>query len=528
MKYCDSIAPSIENLKQDAKDSEWPNHFSRNAILEQIKHIKSTPDKYLPLVNAYDLTESSQAVGHAKEHEPKIKLLGQSLHSEKESNSWGGMLYRVLGDESTVEDSSKLCIQYIYTYVRQKLPITMYNLVLPLLFLFFISIYFKFDTITYVETSTGGVDPDQFLIVSQYYYGFAVILGSLIFIAGMADLSYTYYRKKVVSVRSLLLVILMVIFGILLIIEFFFFFNPFWTIILAYAINLESTEIDQWIIQIGLVPIILLILIIASVILILYQDTILKNKLTGIWNFIIRKLSHDMDYAPIFVYLEKTTKNKWQVSMIRSDNLHYCITEKKGKSARKYERKGRPTFIMRGLHHSVEPIRGYQIRLYYLKMIFSFVLLLILVFMFVFLTVLDIDIFSLIQSRIRPLIPNFFGLDPVGLDRFSYAIAMLVYRLVYSVAVFGCLYYFITRRPFELRLDEDQNLSEIRYYHLNSVKLQTLWNLKTEAQFLIQEKLQNPFSENMTEEVLRKGKIKQKRYWDSFYDSELEKGDICS
>ncbi|MHA2247152.1 MAG: hypothetical protein ACXADY_19560 [Candidatus Hodarchaeales archaeon] len=517
MKYCDTSPPTIEKLKQDARNSEWPNHFFRKAILEQITKIKSTTDKPLPLINAQDVTDDPQAAEQAVKHEPKIKLLGQSLHSEKESNSWGGMLYRVLGDESTVEDSSKLCIQYIYTYVRQKLPITFYNLVLPLIFLFFISVYFKFDTISYVETESG-VTPVTFRIVSQYYYLFALILGLLIFIVGVVDLGYTYIIQKVVSVRSLLLTILIVIFGALLLIEYLFFFDPFWTIILAYGINISSSDIDQWAILIGLVPVVMFFLIIGSIILIFYQDALLKNRFTSIWNF-ISKLSHDMDYAPVYVYLEKDTKNKWKLSMIRSDRLHYCITEKKGKATRKYQRRGRPTFIMRGLHHSVELSRSYQIRFYYLKMIFAFVALLSLISMFAFLTILDIDIFTQLQAAIKPVIPD---------EELSYVVAMFFYRLVYSVAVFGCLYYFITRRPFELEIDQDQKLSELRYYHLNCTKLQILWNLKKESQFLIQEKLQNPFSDDLVEEVERKGEVKQKKFWDSFYDSKLEKGDMCS
>lgn len=517
MKFCDSSPPTVERLKQDAKNSEWPNHFFRNAILEQITQIQSTPDKPLPLVNAHDITEDPQAAELAVKHGPKIKLLGQSLHSEKESNSWGGMLFRVLGDESTVEDSSKLCIQYIYTYVRQKLPITFYNLVLPLIFLFFVSVYFKFDTISYVETPTG-VTPVTFRIVSQYYYLFALILAFLIFIVGVVDLSYTFFIRKVVSVRSLLLVILIVIFGVLLLIEYLFFFDPFWEIIVAYGINISSPDIDQWAIQIGLVPIVLLFLIISSLILILYQDALLKNRFTSIWNF-IKKLSHDMDYAPVYVYLDKDAKNKWKVSMIRSDRLHYCITEKKGKATRKYKQAGRPTFIMRGLHHSVELSRPYQIRFYYLKMIFALVVLLALVSMFAFLAILDVDIFTQLQATIKPVITD---------EKLSYAVAMFFYRFIYSVAVFGCLYYFITRRPFELNIDKDQKLSELRYYHLNCTKIQILWNLKKESQFLIQEKLQDPFSDNTVEEIERKGKVKQKKFWDSFYDSKLDKGDMCS
>ncbi|MHA2223990.1 MAG: hypothetical protein ACXAC8_02225 [Candidatus Hodarchaeales archaeon] len=517
MKYCDLTPPSVKDLQKATRNNEWPNHFCRNAIIEQAKSIRRTKtDKHLPLVNAHDVTDDPRATEEAVRHEPKIKMLGQGLHSEKKSNSWGGMMYRVLGDDPTIEGSSNLCIQYIYTYVRQKLPFTLYNLVIPLIFLLFISVYFKFDTISYVETSTGEVAPVSFRIISQYYYIFALILGALIFITGMIDLNYTYKTRNVVSVRSLILVILSVIFAFLLLIEYVFFFEPFWTLIVSYAINEQSTDIDLWAIQIGLVPIVLLFLTLGSIILIIYQDALLKNRLTGIWNFLIRKLSHDMDYAPVFVNLEKDKKNRWKVSTIRSDRLHYCITEKGGKAARKYMRKGRPSFIMRGLHHSVELARPYQIRFYYLKVIFSFILFLVLISMFAVLTFLDIDIFAQLQSLIHPIIP---------IETLSYAIAMFLYRLVYSVAVFGCIYYVITRRPFEVEIDKDQKLSEVRYYHLNCTKLQILWNLKKEAQFLIQEKLQNPFSENVTE-VSSSGK--QKKFWDSFYDSEQSKGDMCS
>ena len=113
-----------------------------------------------------------------KPFRPNVTVLGQGLIDEKNSQSWGGMFYRVLGNQDTYKNSTDVVVQYIYTWIRQKLPITFWNCVLPLIALLCISIFINTDTQIYSGNleSIEGVPSEIATILTTEIYNLSSIL----------------------------------------------------------------------------------------------------------------------------------------------------------------------------------------------------------------------------------------------------------------------------------------------------------------------------------------------------------------
>lgn len=471
-------------------NQEWPTHNLRKA-LENFP--PQSPTQNFPMgANWTDITEQKNICVFAKKHEPKILLQGQGLMSEKCSESWGGMLFRVLEDEQ----GSQRVIQYIYVWARQQLPLTFWNWVLPLFALFLISIYTTIDTEIYsskLESVEGIPVLVARILTSQFHPGFTIIL-SLVLIFIFGGFEFIKQRKKhdfsirVIIFPSLGVLCLGCIFLELLLDPVFP--SPFLIVDLSYVFHLFdiTTDMSDLVINIGVLPASLFLFSIGSMLILYYQTKVLKIKpIERFFDFLNTHLSHDMDYAPIFMYLGQYNNN-WVVNAITWDRLHYdagLATQQGGKRIDKLdflENDQNPIMILKGNWHSFQPFSSINRKKGSFLWFFHAVLLILLSGIAIWLTVTNLNVFGSIENSLEPV---------VGLSLANF-IPTLIYRLFYPAVLFWCVYYLVTRRKRPFLRPTDQDLCQLRYYYLSTSKCQLLWSLPQEPQFLIQEKLQNP------------------------------------
>ena len=265
--------------------------------------------------------------------------------------------------------------------------------------------------------------------------------------------------------------------------------SPLFVIKLDYFLYIlkVKTDMADVIINIGLLPVLLFFLIIISIFGLYYQTRILKNRFVeAIINYLQAHLSHDMDYAPIFMYLIQSNKT-WTLAEICWDELHYkagLATSSGGKGIKElnFLEKSRPVMILKGNWHSFQPFSVFDRKLGLSFWLINWFGLISLIGIGVWLTITNVNVFGTLEKFLEPG----FGLSMANF------IATVSYRLVYPVVFFWCVYYIVTRRKRPLLREGDQNLCQLKYFHLTNTKCQYLWSLPKKAEFVIQEKLQNP------------------------------------
>ena len=471
-------------------DEEWPTHHLRKAVE---KFSPQIPLKNYPMGDKWiDITEQENICTFAKKYEPKILLQGQGLISEQCSESWGGMLFRVLEDDNR----SKRIIQYIYVWMRQQLPFTFWNWVLPLFALFLISIYTTIDTEIYssnLESVEGIPVPIVKMFTSQFHPGFSIIL-SIILIFGIVGFELQKARNKHdFSIRLIIFpalgVLTLVCIGLEVVLDPLL-TSPLLIVDLNYVFHILdiTTDMSDIVINIGIFQVLLLLISIGSILILYYQTYVLKIKpIERFFNFLNTNLSHDMDYAPIFSYLEQSN-DEWKVSTVCWDLLHYNAGIAKlqgGEGIFKMdflEKDKKPIMILKGNWHSFQPFSSIDRKKSSFWWIFHALLLIILAVFGVWLTVTNLNVFVSIENFLRPIIG----------DSLANFIPTSLYRFFYPIMLLWCVYYLVTRRKKTFLKPNDQNLCQLRYYYLSDNKCQLLWSLPLEPQFLIQEKLQNP------------------------------------
>lgn len=461
---------------------EWPTHHLRKDV-EKFK--LQIPLQNFPLGDKWtDITKQKKNCAFAKKYEPKILLQGQGLISEECSELWGGMLFRVLQDK----EGTKRVIQYIYVWSKQQFPLTYWNWLLPLFALFLISIYTTIDTEIY-RVDLGSVEGIYELVTrigtSDFHPWFLIIVSLILIVFFGGYELIKYWKTRAFSIRLIIFPLLGLFCLGCIVLELLLnpiFPSPFLKVDLSYIFHFYNvtTDMSDLVINIGVLQSCLCLLLIGSI-LILYYKLIER-----VFNLLNIHISHDMDYAPIFMYLVQSN-DIWRVDAISWDKLHYkagLANQQGGKKIHKLnflEKKNdeyHPRMILKGNWHSFEPLslkdRIKGLFLWY----FWFGVLLGLLLLGLFLTVSNLNVFGAIENFLEPSWANF--------------IPTVLYRVLYPVVLLWCVYYFVTRRKRPFLSPNDQNLCQLKYYHLSPEKCQILWSLPSEPQFLIQEKLQNP------------------------------------
>ncbi|MHA1967982.1 MAG: DUF362 domain-containing protein, partial [Candidatus Hodarchaeales archaeon] len=321
------IAAEIEKIKQYINTEEWPTEQLQTRLLK----IGTTPNMplNLHLISSLDITSTQldESAKMAHTFNPRIILKGLELRSEKKAKAYGGMMYRVLENQSNPNDR---CIQYLYTWVRQKWFFSgWYNILTPL----FLSI------LGIVIFSQTGTESKNYTYLSiGIIISFLVIAGSISFLRTIRG-----WRRKgriaYIYRHGYSLIAYAVIFSGLL-----FELSPRWNgnpTILSFDILWEVVYIPLTSLVFILIPIIVLIAIIQP---------------------FISLFTHKIDYTPVFVYLRKESGNKWIVDKVRYDPFHHDVTTRRGKELSKKRlllKNTRVKLAIPNSWHSMETNRGF-------------------------------------------------------------------------------------------------------------------------------------------------------------------------
>ncbi len=473
-KFFEQISED-EEINLSARDlvfyEEWPSVDLRNTVLERLPKEKSLEAKPLEK-GAYDVTRSYRAIELVEKYKPTIYLEGLELRSEKKSRNWGGILYRVVADTADLQTANRATLQFIYVWTKQQWFISFWMTILPLLMLFFLSAWISTDLLFY-NTDVFGENPSDisesliflpsFLRLSDRI--FIILLISILFI--IVGIRYSISYRQFVFHNLTLFIFFGLLFA-LQIAEIMFDIVPPFIIVLNYQLtyvipylNFSQDNLVDLSIRFPFISFIFLILAIIFLFIYLFQPKI---------PFIESK--HEMDYAPVFVYLKRDATGEWTLDYIIYDKIHYytgILTAEELQKQKLLYKATSPILVINNTWHSFAPERPKWIR-----WSFAFVIFLISMGIFLF------SIFSPINYLIflKQMLGEFF--------------AEIISRVVIPLTIFGSGLYFIIHWP--TKLYEKENLLEERY-HLSQVKLSALWSLEPkEAQLKIKKKLQDPFN----------------------------------
>ncbi|MCK5617399.1 hypothetical protein KAR91_86855 [Candidatus Pacearchaeota archaeon] len=461
---------------------KWPTKHLEKEISSLPLTVPQKPMKKLSS-KWQDITQTDpQAAKLASENLPEISALGMDLSAEVRSEEKGGLTYRVLANEKSLENTTEAVIQYLMIWSKQRIAITFANFLLPIWILIGLTIYINTDILFYKDPFIliELVNSTQILgiIYGAVTGRWLITLLCLWFIMVGVRNVIKWIQKGVVSMR-----VLFGIYGILYLlgafIEYRLDLSPLFTCNLGDILNIRNYSVI--VIKMSWTPFLAIILSSAFYLLVKNVPS-LKKKIGG----------HKMDYAPIFIYLKRDTPLKnWQKEVL-FDKFHYCVKES-------IAPKDDDVLVMEGRWHSFELYRKNKWLFTRISVIISFIFFSMSILVSIYGILNGIDILEIIEPFQLPT-----------------QIELFIQRLFYPFVIIGTGYWFSTRYPtnlIEKELRTAQELKKTKYY-LSSYKLHILWTLKSkEAHLTIKDKLQFP-------ETYRNKQ--NKLDWLSFYDDDME------
>lgn len=476
------------------KKEEWPSPQLRKEVL----NLHSGRLDHDPSLTNAVVIDQEKAFSLATQFQPEISLQGVHLKEEQESTAWGGMLYRVLANTNDLKDANRAVIQYLYIWTKQPWFVSFWLNVVPLWILVFFSIYINTDIVFYNPLAEGSTDITaewtavtflSVLMLDDRVFLIALISACFIILGVLLILS-----RKSIYVHSLFLIFFGILFSLQLA-EFVLQSLPPLSALLETTLNVDiwglSPEASVQT-QVLWIPFLLLLLSFVFLLIYIFQPPIpyLESR-------------HQMDYAPVFVYLKKEEKKQpWTLDYILYDKDHYFIEGKSQselKSSKLLKDDEKPMLVMNTSWHSMFASRIYWrlsnnfwLRSPFLKIINCIVF--ISIFLLLISPELSITFVNIVQTR--PLII---------LKRFVLPMTFFIFFLLITVF-----------QPSNLQEEELEHKSN----YLTHEKLRIFWNLESkpffgpktdQAQLKIREKIQNPF--------VSKTNL---GYWETFYDSGTE------
>ncbi len=464
----------VEQIFEGPKEifyEEWPSVDLRRVAIERYPADKK-PEEYPLAEGVHDQTKRFEAIKLAMQFRPKVILLGRELRSEKNSRNWGGVLFRVLSDAQDLQYSSRAVIQFIHVWTKQSWFVSLWSTIVPILLLVFLSGWINTDLLFHrsidnvggtSEDITQQLDIPQFLRLPDKIL-MIVIISTLFILIGIR---FSYSKGKIRYHNFTLFILYGLLFA-LQILEFLLVLAPPIVVSFSYFIEYDFTYLDLLIrsnaslfLDIPFTAIILFLLSIFFLVIFIWQPKI---------PFI--ESQHEMDYAPVYVYLKKTSTGEWDLDYIIFDEFHYfCGKAKKQDllTSGLLENHRQPILVIDNSWHSFSIEKPPRLRWILAIIIFTVSLI---VFFLQLAAPLSFYIF------LRQFVGN------LAVD--------IIRRVIVPLVVFGSLIYVNIYWPTEL--NERENLFENRY-HLTPTKLRILWNLQPqEAQLKIKKKMQDPFN----------------------------------
>ncbi|MFW9996727.1 MAG: hypothetical protein ACFFD4_32090 [Candidatus Odinarchaeota archaeon] len=388
---------------------------------------------------ATDVTLSEATL--AEEFLPDVTLKGLELQAERKSPLWGGFYFRVLSDDS----NKKRCIQYLYIWTYQKWFLSFWFSVLPAVFL---AICAQIIDIHLVN---------RFLPT--------VLIGLLFSAAGFLCTVKRYWQRDVMNFKIPVYIsnaTWYLFYGLLfLILELSLpsFYETTLTLSFGNDIVLSVTAI-----VFSLIGFISLVVV------------VLNPKLPFV--------SHKMDYAPLYVYLDRY-ENKWEIDQVRYDSFHYeCQTDRYDVLQGSTDDGKRVKFIIANNWHSFSLDQG---ELSLLNRIG------------------DLGLGITLLSTI--IITAAVGLDAkfpeLLLDNSILLIILAVIVILYAASNVRSTYPLVDKNNYEVLMRQDSkktrsgpiNFNDSLFF-LTKERILMFWNLNSKgARLKIHKKLQAPFAE---------------------------------
>ncbi len=460
---------------------EWPTTNLRKAIknIELPKDYEMNDPPEVPLAeNTYNVTKDPKGIELATKYRPDIDLRGLELRSEKNSRRWGGLLYRVVADNPDIEQSKNVCIQYIHTWTEQGIFLSRWYHVFAPLMLAILAIWIYSQS--FLPPDVFDIpelkDPDRWIPIMEDAQDFflerplepgplILIIAAILFFVGIWG---TFIKPRIEKAgrfsfaNSTAFILYAPIFA--------------WTVVLA--------ENERWLIDFAWRWSHIKIRIFDEIyhispeeqISFVYMSSVIFIGIAILAELLIRwqpgvaHLSHEMDYAPVFVYLELDNKGRWKFDKMRYDRLHYLIGEKTSKeiSIKKKWIPIRPYLVIDNNWHSFDTGRPGRI-----IQILEVIVLIVLAFVGVWQFLLPVE-----YTRTA-----FFVITPRWIQILVKIIPFICFLLALRIVA-----------AWSTEIFDDETLVEHRY-HLDDHKLRILWNFKPkEPRFVIRKKLQDPFN----------------------------------
>jgi hypothetical protein len=431
----------ITEVFNEYSDS-WPTKSIKKS-LEKLRP-EEGPEVYLRLKEGnYDLTE--EALETERQFRPKVTIRTRELKTEL--NRWkigGGAFFRVVGDDSTLEESQKLCLQYFIIWTRQLFPFQFGFLMLP----FFITTLFLWQ---YSRVYIAGIDVELPIYLTLFILGLVfILLGTWVYFEGLIKRYIMGFENWKVIPDSMIGFVLP---GVL-----------FWVTALEYAITqiLNRTGFPV------LIPVSAWIsLALGFVILGIGIDFYVRGEKS-----FAEKFSHPMDYAPLMIYLvrDELNDNRWKIDGAQFDYFHYktmFISYEKLVFTPSDIRRQHPWFLIdRSWHAFREYIRPNILLRFFANPIID-VLVVLSAVSYYFLSILN-----------RYEVVDWWILDYLGNQYWFLIIAYIVLPLL-LVLVFWSRSRILESDLShwnELYYKEKEEL--LKYHHLNYDRLRIFWNLR--------------------------------------------------
>lgn len=443
----------LKTAEEETRVEEWQTQ----ALEEHIRKAGIRRRGFaMPLAEGVrDITSTAEAINDVKSFLPEVQLSGWELRVERNTRAWGGSYYRVLEttDPDTKEDLR--CIQWIYVWTKQRVFISLWMTVLPLFLLSLVgTLIYSYLSLQEAAISVGLIGLIFFLLgVSQLFTavrGFSkgafyfsnqqlfLIFGGLFWLLLLEIyLTKGSQNKEIISTQEV------------------------WHKIPGQDIidNLTENLIHKSL-SLSWVAALFFILGLAALILWRFQDRIPS----------FTHATHDMDYAPLFLYLRKRN-NSWQLEKARYDAFHYLAETKSYQELEELgaisSNKKSAKLEIPNFWHSFSPLTG---RLHGWTVVFLGILILI--------VSITIGIISFTASEV-----TFLG----------HAVFRFV---VFPVSMFVGVYLISAKWPHQLVPKKKTNLSDNKF-HLTDNRLNIFWNIKGEEPALkVRSKLQDPWMDD--------------------------------
>lgn len=400
-----------------------------------------------------DITKTPEAFSEVQAFLPDVQLSGWELRVERNSKAWGGGYYRVLETKDPDTEEDLRCIQWIYVWTKQRVFISLWMTVLPLFLLSLVgTLIYSYLSLREAAVSVGLIGLIFFVL------GFSQLFSA---IKGLTKGTFYFSNQQ-----------LFLVFGglfWLLLLEIYFtkgsqgkdILDETWHkipgqgLIDEFTKNLINKELSvSWVVALFFV------LGLIALILWRFQDRIPS----------FTHATHDMDYAPLFLYLRRKNET-WELEKVRYDAFHYLAETKSQEDLKKLGaiNKNRKTVKMEipNFWHSFAPLTG---RLNGWVIVFLGILILI--------ASIITGVLSFTASEDSPLGNAIF--------RF----------VIFPVSLFVGVYLISVKWPHQLIKKKKTDLSDEKY-HLTDNRLNIFWNLSGEEPALkVRSKLQDPWMDD--------------------------------